>query len=49
MPVMEEFEGLLDQGEALAEEGLLEDALSRFEQALASDPPAEESQEEFID
>jgi tetratricopeptide (TPR) repeat protein len=38
MPVMEEFEGLLDQGEALAEEGLLEDALSRFEQALALEP-----------
>src|SRR5918992_2486166 len=35
---MEEFEELLEQGETLAEEGLLNDALSRFEQALALEP-----------
>ncbi len=35
---MEEFEELLEQGETLAEEGLLTDALSRFEQALALEP-----------
>src|ERR671916_2582148 len=35
---MEEFEVLLEKGEALAGEGLLEDALSRFEQALALEP-----------
>lgn len=33
-----EHEELLEQGETLAEEGLLEDALSRFEQALQSAP-----------
>ena len=38
MRSMEEFEELLDQGETLAEEGLLKDALSRFEQALALEP-----------
>ncbi len=36
--MMEEFEGLLEQGETLAGEGLLGDALSRFEQALALEP-----------
>src|ERR671916_1542993 len=35
---MEEFEELLEKGETLAGEGLLEDALSRFEQALALEP-----------
>lgn len=35
---MEEFEDLLEQGETLAGEGLLEEALSRFEQALALEP-----------
>jgi protein O-GlcNAc transferase len=35
---MEKFEELVAQGETLAEEGLLEDALSRFEQALALSP-----------
>ena len=38
MRVMEEFEELLDQGETLAGEGLLEEALSRFEQALDLEP-----------
>ena len=38
MRAMEKFEELLEQGETLAEEGLLEDALSRFEQALALEP-----------
>src|SRR5215210_5753730 len=38
MRVMEEFEELLEQGETLAGEGLLKDALSRFEQALALEP-----------
>src|SRR5918997_932916 len=35
---MEEFEELLEKGETLAGEGLLEDALSRFEAALALEP-----------
>ena len=35
---MEEFEELLEQGETLAGEGLLKDALSRFEAALAIQP-----------
>jgi tetratricopeptide (TPR) repeat protein len=35
---MEEFEELLEQGDTLAGEGLLGDALSRFEQALALAP-----------
>src|SRR5918999_1900499 len=35
---MEEFEELLEQGEALAGEGLLKDALSRFEAALGLEP-----------
>ncbi len=35
---MKEFEEILEQGETLAGEGLLEDALSRFEQALALSP-----------
>ena len=35
---MEEFEELLEKGEALAGEGLLEDALSRFEAALDLEP-----------
>ena len=35
---MENYEELLEQGEALAEEGLIEDALSRFEQALETAP-----------
>jgi tetratricopeptide (TPR) repeat protein len=38
MGTMEEFEELLEQGETLAGEGLLEEALLRFEQALALDP-----------
>ena len=38
MNVMEKFEELLEQGEALAGEGLLEEALWRFEQALALVP-----------
>jgi tetratricopeptide (TPR) repeat protein len=38
MGTMEEFEDLLEQGETLAGEGLLEEALSRFEQALALEP-----------
>ena len=38
MNVMEKFEELLEQGETLAGEGLLEEALSRFEQALALVP-----------
>src|SRR3954454_10172550 len=38
MGTMEEFEELLEQGETLAGEGLLEEALSRFEQALALEP-----------
>ena len=38
MRVMEEFEELLEQGETLAGEGLLKDALSRFEAALALQP-----------
>lgn len=38
MRAMEKFEELLEQGETLAEEGLLKDALSRFEQALALVP-----------
>lgn len=38
MDMMEEFEDLLEQGETLAGEGLLEEALSRFEQALALEP-----------
>src|ERR671916_1633886 len=35
---MEEFEVLLEQGETLAGEGLLKDALSRFEAALNLEP-----------
>lgn len=35
---MMEYEDLLEQGETLAGEGLVEDALSRFEQALALAP-----------
>ncbi len=35
---MEEFEELLEQGEALAGEGLLQDALSRFETARELEP-----------
>src|SRR5918998_1007820 len=35
---MKEFEELLEKGEALAGEGLLEDALSRFEAALDLEP-----------
>ena len=35
---MEEFEELLEQGEALAGEGLLQDALSRFEAARELEP-----------
>jgi Flp pilus assembly protein TadD len=35
---MEQFEELLEQGETLAGEGLLEEALSRFEQALDLEP-----------
>src|ERR687894_799290 len=35
---MEEFEELLEQGETLAGEGLLKDALSRFEAALDLEP-----------
>src|SRR5215217_2633074 len=35
---MAEFKELLEKGETLAEEGLLEEALSRFEQALALAP-----------
>ena len=35
---MENYEELLEQGEALAEEGLIEEALSRFEQALETAP-----------
>jgi tetratricopeptide (TPR) repeat protein len=35
---MMEYEELLEQGETLAEEGLIEEALSRFEQALESAP-----------
>jgi tetratricopeptide (TPR) repeat protein len=38
MRVMAEFEELLEQGETLAGEGLLEEALSRFEQALDLEP-----------
>jgi tetratricopeptide (TPR) repeat protein len=38
MRAMEEFEELLEQGDTLAGEGLLGDALSRFEQALALAP-----------
>jgi tetratricopeptide (TPR) repeat protein len=38
MGAMEKFEELLEQGETLAGEGLLEDALSRFEQALTLAP-----------
>jgi len=38
MRVMEEFEELLEQGETLAGEGLMREALSRFEQALALEP-----------
>ena len=38
MGAMEEFEELLEQAEMLAGEGLLEEALSRFEQALALEP-----------
>jgi tetratricopeptide (TPR) repeat protein len=38
MRAMEAFEELLEQGETLAEEGLLADALSRFEQALTLEP-----------
>ncbi len=38
MRTMEEFEELLEQGEMLAGEGLLEDSLSRFEAALALEP-----------
>lgn len=33
-----EYEELLEQGETLASEGLLTDALARFEQALATEP-----------
>ncbi len=33
-----EYEDFLEQGETLAEEGLVEEALSRFEQALAAAP-----------
>ncbi len=39
---MEEHEELLEQGETLAEEGLFEEALSRFEQALRSAPESPE-------
>ena len=38
MRTMEKFEELLEQGETLAGEGLLEDSLSRFEAALALEP-----------
>ncbi len=38
MRKMEEFEELLEQGETLAGEGLLEDSLLRFEAALALEP-----------
>ena len=38
MRVMEEFEELLEQGETLAGGGLMREALSRFEQALALEP-----------
>ncbi len=38
MRIMEKFEELLEQGETLAGEGLLEDSLSRFEAALALEP-----------
>jgi len=38
MRTMEQFEELLEQGETLAGEGLLEEALSRFEQALDLEP-----------
>src|SRR5215218_4629215 len=41
MRVMEEFEELLEQGEALAGEGLLQDALSRFEAAGRLEPAPE--------
>ena len=33
-----EYEEYLEQGEILASEGLIEEALSRFEQALAAAP-----------
>ena len=36
--MMENYEELLEQGEALAEEGLVEEALTRFEQALETAP-----------
>jgi hypothetical protein len=36
--VMEEFEELIEQGETFAGEGLLGEALSRFEAALALEP-----------
>lgn len=39
---MEEHEELLEQGETLAEEGLVEEALSRFEQALDASPDSPE-------
>jgi protein O-GlcNAc transferase len=42
---MEKFEELLEQGETLAGEGLLEEALSRFEQALALVPDNPEATE----
>src|SRR5215213_3832902 len=38
---MEDFEELLEQGEALAGEGLLQDALSRFEAAGRLEPAPE--------
>ena len=38
MRTMEQFEELLEQGETLAGEGLLEEALSRFEQGLDLEP-----------
>ncbi|MGH3086430.1 MAG: tetratricopeptide repeat protein [Rubrobacteraceae bacterium] len=40
-----EYEELLEQGETLASEGLMTEALSRFEQALASEPDNPEALE----
>jgi Flp pilus assembly protein TadD len=42
---MENFEELLEQGETLAEKGLLEEALFRFEQAWALEPESPEATE----
>ena len=42
---MEQFEELLEQGETLAGEGLLEEALTRFEAARALDPENPEAME----